>query len=297
MWDANNFHALSDLSSEDQHLFSLFGRGPSLPLPYRLIHEAFENIAAAHPSAVAARLGDQSITYQQLDIAANRLSHHLIDSGLKPRQRVCLVVQRSIEMLIGIFAILKAGCQYVPIDGGVTSEQAFLHIFEDTDARFILCSPRFWDKVRRFARRDAIIVALGMDAGAFYPPTKPAVQMLPQDGAYVIYTSGSTGKPKGVDVSHGNVTNALLLEPARLGTTVGTRVAQVLNIAFDMGAWEILVCLMNGGTLHMRGSDWETTLNEIDTLISTPSILTKYRRHSFPNIKCVATGGEFCSQK
>jgi hypothetical protein len=82
-----------------------------------------------------------------------------------------------------------------------------------------------------------------------------------------------------VDVSHKNVTNALLLNPARLGITVGSKVAQVLNIAFDMGkyalwfdavdinhgigAWEILGCLMNGGTLHMRGSDWNATLSEV----------------------------------
>jgi non-ribosomal peptide synthetase component F len=139
----------------------------------------------------------------------------------------------------------------VPVDGGITSEQALMHIFTDTDARFILCLSKFWDKVRRFARRDAVIFALGMEVGAFYPSTKPAVQVSSHDGAYAIYTSGkylikptynvlirvtgSTGKPKGVDVSHGNVTNALLLEPARLGTTVGTKVGQVLNIAFDMG--------------------------------------------------------------
>lgn len=93
-------------------------------------------------------------------------------------------------------------------------------------------------------------------------------------------TVGSTGKPKGVNVSHGNVTNALLLEPARLGIAVGSKVAQVLNIAFDMGklecpsgrpwltqligAWEILGCLMNGGTLYLRGSDWTSTLSEVD---------------------------------
>lgn len=187
-----------------------------------------------------------------MDIAANRLAHYLISSGLRPGSRVCLVVQRSFEMLVGIFAILKAGCQYVPIDGGVTSEQAFTHIFTDSNARFILCLPRFWDKIRRFARRDAVIFALTMDVGAFYPSTKPSVQVSHQDGAYAIYTSGnlsststpqqalttiagSTGKPKGVNVSHGNVTNALLLEPARLGITIGSKVAQVLNIAFDMG--------------------------------------------------------------
>ncbi|KAF2130168.1 gramicidin S synthetase 1 [Dothidotthia symphoricarpi CBS 119687] len=287
---------LSGLSTGDQALVSQYGRGPSLPVPHSLIHQAFEGVVDNAPTAIAAKFGKNTITYQQLDIAANRLAHHLIESGLQPKQRVCLVVQRSLEMLIGILAILKAGCQYVPVDGGVVSEQALQHIITDTETRFVLCLPQFWDKVRRFSKTNTIIVALGMDVGAFYSNERPKIDISLTDGAYAIYTSGSTGKPKGVDVSHGNVTNALLLKPANLGITIGTRVAQVLNIAFDLGAWEILGCLMNGGTLHMRGSDWVATLQEIETLISTPSILSHYRRKDFPNIKTIVTGGEPCPQ-
>ncbi|KAL5114769.1 hypothetical protein ACEQ8H_007331 [Pleosporales sp. CAS-2024a] len=293
---AMDFESMTHLSAEERSLLSQFGRGPTVPVPHTLIHEAFENIVQHHPDLVAARFAEHHITYVQLDAASNRLANCLIHAGLKPRQRVCLVVQRSIEMLIGLLAILKSGCQYVPMDGGITSEQALSHIFSDSDAQFILCLPRFWDKIRRFARKDAVILALTLDIGAYFPPTKPQVQISGHDSAYAIYTSGSTGKPKGVDVAHKNVTNALLLEPARLGITIGSKVAQVLNIAFDMGAWEILACLMNGGTLHMRGSDWAKTLKEVDTLISTPSILCKHRRTAYPNIKHVASGGELCSQ-
>lgn len=288
------FEGMSSLSLADQELLGRFGRGPTVPVPQSLVHKAFESIVDSHPEAIAAKVGDKTITYLQLDIAANRLAHHLIESGLKPRQRVCLVVQRSFEYLIGILAVLKAGCQYVPTDGGVTSDESLQHIFNDTGARFILCLPKFWDKVRRFAKKDAIILALAMDIGAFYSTERPNLDVSSGDGAYAIYTSGSTGKPKGVDVSHSNVTNALLLEPANLGITVGSKVAQVLNVGFDMGAWEILGCLMNGGTLHMRGSDWSATLKVIDTLISTPSILAKFRRKDYPNIRTVVTGGEPC---
>lgn len=171
-------------------LVTHYGTGPALPVPHSLVHTAFESIVDSHPAAIAARIAEKNITYQQLETAANRLAHHLIDSGLKPRQRVCLVVQRSFEMLIGIFAILKAGCQYVPIDGGVASEQALHHIFTDTNARFILCLPRFWDKVRRFARRDAVIFALDMEVGSFYSPKRVELEVASQDGAYAIYTSG-----------------------------------------------------------------------------------------------------------
>ncbi|CBX90377.1 similar to amino acid adenylation domain-containing protein [Plenodomus lingam JN3] len=286
----------ANADSVNNSLLSQFGTGPILPVPHHVVHEAFESIVDTYPAAIAAKFGDATITYRQLDIAANRLAHVLIDSGLKPRQRVCLVVQRSFEMLTGILAILKAGCQYVPIDGGVASEQAMRHIFRDTDARYILCLPRFSDKVRECAGGNAIILALDGDTGADARTERPRVTVTARDGAYAIYTSGSTGMPKGVDVSHGNVTNALTLEPAKLGIRVGSKVAQVLSIAFDMGAWEILGCIMNGGTLYLRGSDWRATLREVDTFISTPSILSKYTRSDLPNLRTIVTGGEPCPQ-
>ncbi|KAF9697731.1 hypothetical protein EKO04_004196 [Ascochyta lentis] len=290
------FSNMSELTQEDRDLVSRFGRGSRLSVPHSTVHEAFESIVDIHPTVVAAVHGDRKITYHQLDLAANRLAHHLIGSGLRPKQRVCLVVQRSLEMLIGLLAILKAGCQYVPIDGGVASDQALQHIFEDTECRFILCLSRYWDKVRHFARKDAIVLELGMDTGAFYSPLRPCIKVSPNDGIYAMYTSGSTGVPKGVDVKHSTMTNALLLEPGRLRITVGSKVAQVLSISFAMGAWEMLGSLVNGGTLYLRGSDWNATLEQIDTLICTPSILSKYQQQSYPNIKTVVVAGEACSQ-
>lgn len=182
----------TDRSLVDRNLLSHFGHGPIIPVPHGLVHKAFESIVDAHPAVIAAKFGEKTITYQQLDIAANRLAHHLIDSGLRPQQRVCLVVQRSFEMLIGILAILKAGCQYVPVDGGVASEQALQHIFTDTEARFILCLPRFWDKIRQHAKPDAIVLALEANTGAFYSTERPKVEVSSADGAYAIYTSGKT---------------------------------------------------------------------------------------------------------
>lgn len=174
----------------DETWFTRFGYGPKVPVPHALVHKAFESIVDNHPTAVAARYAGESITYEQLDIAANRLAHYLVDSGLKSRQRVCLVVQRSLEMLIGLLAILKAGCQYVPIDGGVASEQALKHILTDTEARFILCLPQFWDKVQNMASRNVIIVALASNTGAYYPVNRPTSDTTSKDGAYAIYTSG-----------------------------------------------------------------------------------------------------------
>lgn len=273
------FEGLSALSLDDQVKISRFGRGPSLGVQFFTVHEAFENIVDELPSAIAARHGKRSLTYSELDACANWLAQRLLKLGLRPKQRVCLVVQRSFEMLVGIFAILKTGCQYVPIDGGVASDASLAHIFQDTGAEFVLCLPTFRDRVKRHAHKGITVIPIEPNLEKSWTLERPNIQSSYRDGAYAIYTSGtpllpedpinayvlagSTGKPKGVDVSHGNVVNALTLEPARLGISHGSKVAQVLNIAFDMAAWEILGCLMNGGTLYLRESQWEETLKQV----------------------------------
>lgn len=101
-------------------------------------------------------------------------------------------------------------------------------------------------------------------------------------------------------VSHFNVCNLLCLSPGNLGIRPGTRVAQLLNVAFDMCAWEILGCLMNGNTLHLRGphrQDWIKILKTVDVVISTPSILAQHGPADYPNIRIVAMAGEPCPQE
>lgn len=181
---------MSNLSTKDQDTLLKLGQGPRVPITHSTIHSAFESVVDSYPTALAAVYADQQLTYIQLDLAANRLSHYLISSGLRPRQRVCLVVQRSLEMLIGLLAILKAGCQYVPIDGGVVSDEALRHIFEDTEARFILCLPRYWDRVKQFSDKKCVVLELGMETGAFYDAGRPEVEVTADDGVYAMYTSG-----------------------------------------------------------------------------------------------------------
>jgi non-ribosomal peptide synthetase component F len=272
---------LSSLSHGDRIALSQFGQGPHRPVPHLNVHGAFESKVDSHPDVTAAVFEHTTVTYQQLDTAANRLANYLLASGLQPKERVCLVVSRSLEMLVGIFAILKAGCQYVPIDGGVASGKQLDHIFHDTAVNHILCLPKFKNRVQLFAKASARITLLALGSYFEQSSERPVAKCDPSHGCYAIYTSGkgqyleymtkcqltssigSTGTPKGVDVSHANVTNALLLEPANLGIRTGSKVGSVLSIAFDMGAWEILACLMNGGTLYMRSSRWEDTLKKV----------------------------------
>ncbi|KAI0535239.1 hypothetical protein GGR58DRAFT_515569 [Xylaria digitata] len=293
-----SFHSIDNLSLEDQRLFNQLGRGPRVDIPFSLVHKAFENTVDSHPHVTAARHHDgTTITYQELDRRANILGNELIRRGLRPNGRVCIVVSRSIEFLVGILAVLKAGAQYVPLDGGIVADAALEHIFNDAGAQIILCLGKFRAKVAPYAQKTkAEIVELDTQetTAQFDNDTRPNVLMDSNFGAYMIYTSGTTGKPKGVDIRHRNVTNNLLVEPASLKITVGKNVAQLLNISFDMAQWEILATLMNGGTLHIRNGDWSDVLKRVDTVVATPTVLGKFAQADFPNIKTTVVGGEPC---
>ncbi len=119
--------------------------------------------------------------------------------GLEPRQRVCLVVQRSLPMTVAILAILKAGCQYVPLDGQVTAETALCHIMKDTKAPFILCLEKFYSKIQRLAEPTTKIVVLDSFLEEPASTMRPDLHVSQSDGAYAIYTSGEVF-PEHVDL-------------------------------------------------------------------------------------------------
>ncbi|KAK1962691.1 amino acid adenylation domain-containing protein [Colletotrichum sublineola] len=307
MASLRSFQSLESLSLADRVLFNQFSRGPSEFVPYNVVHHAFESIAAAHPDVTAVRHYDgTSITYRELNRRANVLANELRSTyGVRKGDRVVLVYSRCIEMVVFILAVLKAGGQYVPLDGGIIPEDTLGYDIADSNAPVVLCLPKFREKVLRSLpsdRRDLVKV-VDLDGNDWLwkhgNAGHPGVIVNPEDGAYVIYTSGTTGRPKGVDVRHEGVTNTLLVEPSKLGIRVGKNVAQQLNVGFDMCAWEILGTMMNGGTLHIRGSGndlWKDCLQRVDIVIATPSVVLKHmpRREDFPNIKTIAVGGEPC---
>ncbi|KAF6829992.1 nonribosomal peptide synthetase 12 [Colletotrichum plurivorum] len=237
MVSSRPFQSLESLSLADRVLFNQFSRGPSEVVPYHVVHHAFESIAAAHPDVTAVRHYDgTTITYRELNRRANILANELRTThGLRKGDRVVLVYSRCIEMVVFIFAVLKAGGQYVPLDGGIIPEDTLGYDIADSQAPVVLCLPRFREKVLRSVpedRRDVVRV-VDLDDNSWIwkhgNAGHPGVIVKPDDGAYVIYTSGTTGRPKGVDVRHEGVTNTLLAEPSKLGIRVGKNVAQQLN--------------------------------------------------------------------
>ncbi|KAJ6508825.1 hypothetical protein C8R45DRAFT_815587 [Mycena sanguinolenta] len=291
----------SNLSIPDRARFVIFGTSVPQESTFACIHHAFSYRAKTLPRFIAAEYMDDSISYEQLDRLSSLVAMVLKGRSVMSGQRVCLVMRRSITMLVGLLGVLKSGASYVPLDGGIVTDSALRFILEDSAAPLLLYMSEYQGRIPNSTNSICIESIMGFDMECLSGPLCTPIHdsSAPSDEAYVIYTSGTTGAPKGVCVRHENVTNLLCLNPGKLNIRPGTRVAQLLNVAFDMCAWEVWGCLMNGGTLCIRGTDknhWVSTLKKVDVAICTPTILQAYNPADFPSIRCVATAGEPCSQ-
>ncbi len=291
--------AMRNLSPADQLLFEYFGQGPIVPAPFACIHHAFEAHAAAQPNAIAAEHAGATITYGELERQANRLALLLHQHGVQPGHNVALFLQRSIPMLVGMLGILKAGAAYVPQHVGVAPEAQLRHIIDVAATSVILTQTPLQDDVpvpdnHLCIAIDEVMQQPFADAAEHRTAFMPTASVGREHACYILFTSGTTGTPNGVQVTHGNVSNILLTKPGNLGIKPGMRVAQILSIAFDMAAWEILGCLANGGTLVIRGHDVLQAVQRADVVIATPSLLGTLDAQRCRNVKVVAVAGEPC---
>lgn len=215
-----------------------------LPGPY-CMHEAFEVQVDRTPDAVALVDGARSLTYRELDRRANHLARTLIAGGAKPDQMVGIYVDRSIEMLVGLLGILKAGAAYVPMDPSYPSERIAL-MLEDTRARLVVTTTTLARSLPQ--QSQAVCVDAAADA---QDAARPRVAMTGENLAYVIFTSGSTGRPKGVMIEHRNAANFFTAMDQVLGTKPGVWLATT-SISFDISVLELFWTLARGFTVVIQ---------------------------------------------
>jgi amino acid adenylation domain-containing protein len=208
-------------------------------------------IAAAvdkFPSNIAVIADAKQLTYFELDSQANRLAHYLIAQGVGAETMVPIMMERSLEMVIAINAVLKAGGAYLPLDPEHPLDR-IEYILEEAAAKLILVQARFSNNL------PAGIAQLAVDSGeqllAAYPDTRPTVAIKPEQLAYVIYTSGSTGKPKGVMNEHQAVCNHMLWMDEVYKLKPTDKVLQKTPYTFDVSLWELFLPLISGSQLIM----------------------------------------------
>ena len=230
-----------DLLDEAEHA-GLDGWGNRAVLTRRApapvsIPALFAAQVARAPEAVALTFGELSMTYRELDETSNRLAHLLIERGVDPGQRVALLLPRSADAIVAIFAVLKTGAAYVPIDPAVPAARS-QHVIADAApvAAITIAALR-----SRLDRHDLVVIDVGDPAIACHPSSalpSPA----PDDIAYLIYTSGTTGTPKGVAIPHRNVTGLLEALDAGLELSAGQVWTQAHSLGFRLFGMGDLRC-------------------------------------------------------
>ncbi|PUA36864.1 non-ribosomal peptide synthetase, partial [Paenibacillus elgii] len=263
------------------------------------IHGLFEEQALRNPDAVAVVFEKSQLTYGELNERANRLARTLRDAGVRPDQLVGLMVERSLEMVVGIMAIMKAGGAYIPIDPEYP-EDRIRYMLEDSGAQALLTQRHLRERVS-FA---GTFVAVD-DEQAYHADgsnLEPVVG--PNHLAYVIYTSGTTGKPKGVMVEHHGLCSLKLMFANTLQMTEQDRVVQFASLSFDASCWEIFKALFFGATLYIPTSTtildyplFESYMNEngITATILPPTYAAYLNPDRMPSLKKLITGGSAAS--
>ncbi|WP_211272092.1 non-ribosomal peptide synthetase, partial [Micromonospora rosaria] len=223
--------------------------GPAVTRPDVTLTELLERQARATPDATAVRFGSDNLTYRDLADRSGRLARLLTEAGAGPERFVAVAVPRSLELVVALVAVLKAGAAYVPVDPD----------YPATRVRFMLADARpalllgVTETVAALGTTGIPVIAVDKAPLADGPTTvTPHATANP---AYMIYTSGSTGQPKGAIVSHAAIVNRLLWMQDRHPLDPTDRVLQKTSTSFDVSVWEIFWPLITGATLVLARPD------------------------------------------
>ncbi|MFE1744011.1 amino acid adenylation domain-containing protein [Coleofasciculus sp. H7-2] len=216
------------------------------------IHQRFEQQVERTPDAIALVYEDEHLTYKQLNQCANQLAHSLRKLGVAPEVLVGLYLERSLEMVVGLLGVLKAGGVYVPLDPTLPPDR-LAFILQDTQAKVLLTqqqlAPNLPDSTATVFCLDSES-EMQQESDRNLEPVATAENL-----AYIIYTSGSTGIPKGVAIEHRQILNYLNGILERLNLPNGASFAMVSTFAADLGNTVLFPSLCTGGCLHIISQD------------------------------------------
>jgi amino acid adenylation domain-containing protein len=238
------------LSPAEQHQLSIEWNDTQVDFPRRpFVHEMVAEHARRDPEAPAVADGPRRLTYGELDAQAEALAARLRAAGVGPEVAVALWTERSLEMIVGILAVVKAGGAYLPLDPSHPVDRLTFMI-SDSAAPVLLTQQRMAAAASQEGLRGVRVLLID-DPVAAVPAVPAAVEITAETPAYLIYTSGSTGRPKGVQVAHGSLANMVRWHHAWSGLAPGQRATQVAAPAFDATVFEIWPCLTAGACLHI----------------------------------------------
>ena len=237
-------------AAEREQLLLEWNEAPAVVEDQGCLHQLFEAQVSRAPQAIAVAFEQHSLTYGELNRKANRLAHHLRGLGVGTDDRVALCVERGVDMLVGILAILKAGAGYVPLDP-VYPVERLTYLLQDSAPSVVVTQRALLPVLGALS---VPVVALDDAQWQQHPETNLELKVNPSDLAYVIYTSGSTGQPKGVMVEHGNVVRLFCATAPSFNFGPDDVWTLFHSFAFDFSVWEIWGALLHGGRLEVLGA-------------------------------------------
>ena len=259
----------------------------------------FEAQARRSPAAPAIVSETEAISYAELNERANQLAWSLAQRGIGPGSLVSVLHERSIDAVMAMLAIMKAGAAYAPLDPGYPPDRIST-IIEDSQPALILAEDHL---LERLPGVDAPVVRLDREAErlAEQPREDPRPPIRGSSIAYVIYTSGSTGRPKGVEIVHAGACNLARAQRAVLEVGPGDRVLQFASLGFDASIWEMLMAILHGAELcipspQRRSWRLRNVLEDGRITIATlvPSTLALLAPPSSSTLSRLVVTGESC---
>jgi amino acid adenylation domain-containing protein len=293
------------LSLEERRMLLEDFNATAEPLPEKTVIGLFEERVERMPNATAVQYEEDELSYLELNERANQLAWRLRELGVGTETRVGLLVERSLEMVVGLLGVMKAGAAYVPLDPDYPPER-LNYMLESSQIKVLLTQERLREQLPPYGGQ-----VLELDGAeersriAGHKTENPDVALLPENLAYLIYTSGSTGRPKGVMNTHGGLLNRLLWMQEEYQLEPGDVVLQKTPFSFDVSVWEFFWPLMEGAKLvvarpggHQDPSYLATLIGEqqVTTLHFVPSMLSVFldeeRLKQCRSIRRVVCSGE-----
>lgn len=268
----------------------------------KTIIDLFEKQVVNTPQKIAVDFEDEQLTYQQINERSNQLAHYLKSRGIREEALVPLCIERSVEMIVGIMGILKAGGAFVPIDPSYPIKRISFMI-EDTGAAVAVSSKAGKSKLQAVAGLNILELDAAVSDINMQPVKNPETAVRPHHLAYVIYTSGSTGMPKGVMIEHRSVVNLVNAQSRYFNISSDERILQFSNYCFDASVEQMFLALSNGAPLILFREGLQFDINRFENFLkekkishlhATPYFLENLNALNDGFLKRVIAGGDVC---
>ena len=275
----------------------------------KCIHELFETQVKNNPDAIAVIFENQQLTYEQLNQHANQLAHYLVnEKNVKPDTLVGICVERSLEMVIGILAILKAGSAYVPLDPEYP-EARLKYMLDDANLATVITKLHLRETTpvtdQQAVCLDDENIQQQLNTQSIQNPHAKQSGLTSNHLAYVIYTSGSTGNPKGSLLQHTNLCNLTLAQIEGFRITPESRVLQFASIAFDAATSELFTALARGAAVVLLTNQTTKSPDAISSMVQKnqithatlpPVLLPLLNISHWHSVQTLIVAGDACSE-